>query len=76
MRNYNDTEEFGEENCPGQKVFYKEPQWGGEGRCEEIISEDEIWIHSGEKWGPFPIKMEVCSGQTMASSVKRKALQF
>lgn len=26
----------------------------------EIISEDEIWILSGGKCGPFPVKMEVC----------------
>ena len=37
----------------------KKDQWGGDGRCEEILSEVEIWVHSREKWEPFPVKTEV-----------------
>lgn len=41
--------EFGKENRPGQEIFYKEEAQGREGECEEILSEDEIWIYSGEQ---------------------------
>lgn len=54
-------------------LFKKRKKSPGEGRreCEELISEDEMWIPSVKKGRPFLFKMEVCSGKILSSWVKR-----